>query len=444
MGITAAPISSSAQEWRPPRRPQTRPRVGLEPLRLLGVLSALGAIALLGYYVSLPVAAIVYAVGYMLLTWLRPELAMFLMFAAAPFPYDLGGGPVKMALAEINLVLAAPVLLIRTVARRRRFIPNPIRWAVLAYFGICIISSTIHGITSEGIVSMAQMALYMIVAVFVFSSCVAELRLYYAALYGLLFSTAVIAVLAIVTRQSYVLGVHKNAVGTNLAYAVIVIGELWFAEPLRSRRRLLGLLGCLLIGGLVFSLSRGAWVGAAAGLAVITAMRRQFKLLLPGALLAVMVIAVCWQLLPQHEQDYATDLGSGAYNVKARLVSIDYAMRYFQSNPVLGVGVGLRKQYDATNVVVSTLAETGYLGLLTFLSIFVVFATSVWRARGRLRIADPLFSLMAVGLALMVCQFLHGCVDHYWSRVLLVVWSSAGAALYARAVTLGHGARSAA
>jgi len=440
MIVTAIPVPSS-RERRPQGRPDSRPRVGLGPLRLLAVLAALGAIALLGYYVSLPAAAIVYAVGYMLLTWLRPELALFLMFAAAPFPYDLGGGPVKMALAEINLVLAAPVLFIRTIARRRRFVHSPIKWPVLAYFAVCVISSVIHGITNEGIVSMAQMALYMILAVFVFSSCVRENRLYYAAFYGLLFSAAAVAVLAVATRQSYVLGVHKNAVGTNLAYAVIVCGELWLAEPRRSHKRLLGLLGCLLVGGLVFSLSRGAWVGAAAGLAVITAMRRQFKLLLPGALLAGMVIAVFWQLLPRHDQEYATALGSGAYNVQTRLVSIEYAMRYFQTSPVLGVGVGLRKQYDATNVIVSTLAETGYLGLLTFLSIFVAFGTSVWRARGRLRIGDPLFSLLAIGLALMVCQFLHGCVDHYWSRVLLVVWGAAGMAIYARGVTLRGGGR---
>lgn len=410
-------------------RPQGPPRVGLRPLRVLALLVALGALALFGYYVSLPTAAVVYCIGYMLLTWIRPELALFLMFASAPFPYDLGGGPVKMALAEINLVLAAPVLFVRALAGRRRFVRNPIKWPVLAYFGVCIVSSAIHGITQEGIVSMGQMVLYMILAVFVFSSCVGELRLFYAAFYGLLFSTAVLAMLA---HESSRLGIHKNNIGTNLAYAVIVCGEVWFAEPVRNRKRLLTLLGCLLIAGLVFSLSRGAWVGAAAGLAVIAVMRRELKLLVPYAVLAAIVIAVCWQLLPKSDQEYATALGAGAYNVKTRLISIDYAMGYVKANPLLGVGVGLRKQYDATNVIMSTLAETGVVGLAAFLLIFVTFGIAIWKACRRVATGDPLFSLLAIGLALMICQFLHGCVDHYWTRVLLVPWGCLGMALYAR------------
>lgn len=411
------------------RRPPGPPRVGLRPLRLVPLLGAVGALALLGYYVSLPTAAVIYCAGYMLLTWFRPELALFLMFAAAPFPYDLGGGPVKMALAEINLVLAAPVLFVRSLAGRRRFVRNPIKWPILAYFGVCVISSVIHGVTSEGIVSMAQMAVYMIVAVFVFSSCVGELRLFYAAFYGLLFSTALLAVLA---RESSRLSIHKNNIGTSLAYAVIVCGDLWFAEPVRNRKRLLTILGCLLIAGLVLSLSRGAWIGAAAGLTVIALLRRQFKLLLPYVLLAAMVIAVCWQLLPKNDQEYATALGTGAYNVKARLVSIEFAMGFFQKSPLLGVGVGLRKQYDATNVIVSTLAETGVAGLAAFLSILITFWIAIWKAHRRLAPGDPLFSLLAIGLAMMTCQFLHGCVDHYWSRSLLVPWAAAGMAIYAR------------
>ena len=430
MLVTAVPTPLASP--RRPRRAPGPPRVGLGPLRVLALLTALGALALFGYYVSLPTAAVIYCVGYMLLTWIRPELALFLMFAAAPFPYDLGGGPVKTALAEINLVLAAPVLFVRALASRRQFVRNPIRWPVLAYFVVCIISSAIHGVTQEGIVSMAQMALYMILAVFVFSSCVGDLRLFYAAFYGLLFSTVLLSILAIATRQSYQLGIHKNNIGTNLAYAVIVCGELWFAEPVGKHKRVLGILGCFLIGGLLFSLSRGAWVGAGAGLAVIALMRRQFKHFLPYAILAAMVIAVCWQLLPKNQQEYATAVGADAYNVKARLISIEYAMRYFKAYPIIGVGVGLRKQYDATNVIVSTLAETGVVGLATFLSVFVTFGIAIWRAHRRVAAGDPLFSLLAIGLALMLCQFVHGCVDHYWSRVLLLPWGSAGMAIYAR------------
>ena len=100
----------------PPRRRQRPVKVHSpvlpKPRLAAGVISALGlgfagaAIGLVALYVSVPAAGIVYAVAYMILTWVRPDLALMLMFAAAPFPYDLGGGSVKMALAEIDLVLA--------------------------------------------------------------------------------------------------------------------------------------------------------------------------------------------------------------------------------------------------------------------------------------------------------------------------------------------------
>jgi hypothetical protein len=399
---------------------------------LVALLVPLGVIALLALYVSLPAAAIVYAIAYMALTWARPELALMLMFAAAEFPYDLGPGSVKMALAEINLVLAAPVLLVRTLARRRPFVQNPIKWPVLAYFTVCVASSLHSGITPDGIKSIAQMAIYMVLAVFVFSSCVQETRLFYAALYGLLLAAAFLGTVGIVTRQEYFFGIHKNNIGTSLSYAAIVCGEICFDERDPRRRCRLVILECVLLGGLVFSLSRGAWVAAAAGLGVVAAMRGQFRLLVRGLVVAALVIAICWQLVPKARQEYATDLRADAYNVKSRLVSIQYAMHYFETSPILGVGVGLRKQYDATNVVMSTLAETGVLGLATFMSIFIVLGWSLWSARPRVSVGDPMFSLLAIGLALAVCQFLHGLIDHYWTRSLLVPWAAVGMAFFAR------------
>jgi hypothetical protein len=398
----------------------------------LALLAALGGIALLAIYVSLPAAAIAYVIGYMALTWVRPELALMLMFAAAEFPYDLGGGSVKMALAEINLVLATPVLFARSLARRQRFAPNPIKWPVLAYFAVCIASSLHSGLTADGVKSMAQMGIYMVLAVFVFSSCVNELRQFYAAYYGLLLAAAFLGTVGVVTRQEYLLGIHKNNIGTSLSLAVIVCGELWLAEKDSRRGRRLGGLACIALGGLVFSLSRGAWIAAAAGLAVVAAMRGQFRSLVRGLLVSAVVILICWQLLPKARQEYATDLGANAYNVKSRLISIQYAMHYFETSPVLGVGVGLRKQYDATNLVMSTLAETGVLGLATFMSVFAVLGWSLWTARRRVPASDPMFSLLAIGLALAVCQFLHGLVDHYWSRALLVPWAATGMAFFAR------------
>jgi O-antigen ligase len=183
--------------------------------------------------------------------------------------------------------------------------------------------------------------------------------------------------------------------------------------------------------GLIFTLSRGAWVGAAAGILVIFSLRGQWKTSLKILLLLAPAIIVVWLMLPEGSREYATDLDASAYNIKARWVSIDFAMGYFKSSPIIGVGVGLRKIYDATNLVMSTLAETGVIGLAAFLSIFCTLLWMAWKASRRLSPDDATRSLLLIGIGLVICKFVHGLVDHYWSRGILPAWAGAGMVVYA-------------
>lgn len=418
------------------RRPSSSTRARSPILTIAVMVIGIAVVALVAAYASIAAAACLYVPLYLALVWFRPDLAFFLIFAANPFPYDVGGGPVKMALAEINLVLALPVLVLRRLINGRGLGPNPLLWPivcpVLAYLAVCLLSCASNGLTIEGVASMGQMAVYLLAAVFVFSVCVDDPRYCFTALAGLLLSTALIACIGLFTRQAYVLGIHKNAVGTNLAYGVIVCAELWFAAVDRRRRWKLALLNCLLAAGLVFTLSRGAWIATIAGVVIVGAMRRQFKAMFCAALLATLLVAVCWQALPSQEREYASDLRASAYNVKARVQSINFALAWFQDSPVVGVGVGLRKQYDATNIVLSTLAETGVLGLAAFICIFLVLYLVIAKTRRRIDPSNPLFTFLVLGAALPACQLVHGCVDHYWSRGLLVAWAPVGMVLYAR------------
>ena len=75
----------------------------------------------------------------------------------------------------------------------------------------------------------------------------------------------------------------------------------------------------------------------------------------------------------------------------------------------------------------STLAETGVLGLLTFSLIYVAFFRMVWWTRQRVPPAQAQFSFLALGAALTGCCLAHGMVDHYWSRgAITVAWASVG------------------
>jgi hypothetical protein len=332
------------------------------------------------------------------------------------------------------MMLALPVFATRFILSGRPLASNPMRWPIIAYFVICVFSTLLNasgGVLVEGLVSMMQMALYMGVAVFIFANCAQGYERVVPALYGILLSDLFLSGMLLITGSQYVLGLHKNGIGSELDYAVVIAVELWFARTIRRQNTWLILLTLAITGaGLVYSLSRGAWLGTLVGSAVILILRGRVGLAIRALLVSIPVFACCWFLLPEQSKDYAVDFGPDARNIQARYRSLSYAYDLFKQNPVIGMGVGLRKTYDATNVVMSTLAETGISGLVAFLSIFGMFFWMVWKTRQSMDPKHPLFSLLVIGAGLMAAKFAHGLVDHYWSRVMLPVWSSAGMAVF--------------
>jgi len=373
-------------------------------------------------------AAVLYAVVFWMVTFKRPGVGLALIFALAPFQNDLsGGGPVKFSIAEINLLLTIPVLLLRA----RRMVIGPVALAVVLYFGVCAATAALHW-RATTLVCFVQMALYLLVAVALFASLPRDAADYQLALHGLVAVGLFLSAVMVITRSNFVLGLHKNGVGASLSCALIVALELWFAaEPGRRRRWLAAALG-VLGAGLLISLSRGAWLGALCGVATLLALRRQFGLFLRAGIVLIPVIAVAWNFLPKESRETATGFDQSRRNIKARYESVEIARRYFDENPLLGAGVGLRKEYDATNLVWLTLAETGVLGVCGLLLIHVVFLRMVWRAQKIVAREDELFTLLALGAALVVSRLAHGLVDHYWSRgAIMIAWAAAGMATFA-------------
>ena len=354
-----------------------------------------------------------------------PAIPLMMIFALAPFQQDMSiGGPVKFSIAEINLILTCAVFLFQG----RRILWGPAVFPICLYFGVCILSSLVIW-RSSTLSSMIQMALYLLVAVVVFTSFGPSDEDYRPAFYGLIGIGLILAMAVLIKRTGYVLGLHKNGVGDSLAACVIVCAELWFAETRRKQRNFLTVAMAILIGGLFFSLSRGAWMGAFVGLVVILAMRRQFALMARAAFFMVPLIAICWQLLPAQDRSYTTGLSQDNWNIRMRYQSLYFARDVFYMSPIIGVGVGLRKEYDATNLFWLTLAETGVLGLATFLAFHATFLRMVWKTQKRLARNETLYSAVAIGGALITSKFIHGMVDHYWSRgAIMIAWASAGMA----------------
>lgn len=372
--------------------------------------------------------ASIYALVFWVTTWSRPHLALMLIFALAPFQNDLSmGGPIRFSIAEINLLLALPVF----VAHGCPVILRPLGIPITGYIAVCILSSMLHW-RDSALVSLLQILIYLVIAVALFRALPRSPRQYRAALYGLVLVCCLISAVVVAFHSGYVLGLHKNGTGGSLACGLIVCTELWFAERDAVRKQWLLAALALIGSGLFFTLSRGAWLTAITGMTVILGMRKQFLTILRAGIIFTVLAVVCWGRLSSDSRDYATAFGRENFNIRARYESIDFALEEFWKNPITGVGVGLRKEYDATNVVLLTMAETGVTGLLALISVHLAFLRCIWKSRRFIPRSHSDFCLIAIATALIFGKMVHGMVDHYWGRGdLMMTWAAAGMALRA-------------
>lgn len=377
--------------------------------------------------------ALLYALVFWGVSWKHPGVALALVFGSAPFQNDLsGGGGVRFSFAEINLVLALPLFLAMLVVGERRAKIWPLFWPCVLFSLACVASSLVEWRAHSAPTSYVQMFLFFFVVVPVFSTLARRADDLKLALWALLGVASFLALASLVQRSpAGVLGINKNGLGGSLSCALIVALELWFHYrelPTRHKFVLVGMMGAISLG-LLLSLSRGGWVAAASGIVLVTGMRRQFVLLGRVALLMVPLIAVGWNLLPPESRNYATSFSSDRGNIKQRYINRDNTLAQWRKNLVFGAGMGLRKEMDATNFVFMALAETGILGLLTFLGLFVALYAMIARAQKNTPRSDFGYSLLAIGGALMLSRLTQGMVDHYWARgPTMMAWASAGMA----------------
>ena len=416
----------------PPPAALRTPLRGLTQRWVIVLLFVVFAAVLVPVSLANPLAAIVaiYVPAFWWLAWKHPAIALLLIFAACPFQTDVsGGGFAKYSVAEVNMVLSIPVFILQMIVRKRLPVIGPIAVPVLLYFAVCGYSSSLHWLGQDAILSLVQMFLYFVIVVAVFASFAPRLEDLRKVLWALVVVGVFLSVAGMATHYTFI-GLNKNGIGASLSVALLVTVDLWLSEPKpRNRQRLLVALGIISIG-LLISLSRGSWMGFLVGVFAIFALRRQWKSLGRLVVILVPLVALGWLFIPADSQNYATSFGKSSYNIEARYKSVDLAQTIFKRSPIYGEGVGLRKQYDATNVVWMALAETGVLGLAAFLLIHTAFLSMILRTQRRLPVLHPHFSLLTVGAALILDQLSHGMVDHYWSRgAIMAAWAAAGMAV---------------
>ena len=423
--MTATLIQKTPLPARGPVKPGTRLRFRIATADGL-LLAIVSVLAFAWIYFGSILIGVLFASAFLALSFRRLDLALAFVFSATPFQNDLSEGlGIRFSVAEFSLYLILAVVLLRSA---RLPSVGPIFFPICLYLAACAVSS-ITDLRGTTLTSLVQMVQYMLVAVAVYAvSFKASPQRLLVCFDALVLVGVLMALCGLATHFEF-MGLHKNGWGASVAGQLIVAVELWFAtaQTRRRRRRLAWAVGILAIT-LLLTLSRGGWIAAAVGCGTITLVRRQFKLAARAVLLLLPLLVIAWFSLPQESRDYAVGFDAQKHwNIEARYKSIDYALTAFRSSPLLGVGVGLRKEYDATNIVLMTMAETGVLGLATFL---LIHATAIWmtlRIERSVSRTAPEFSLVCLGLALILARFGHGLVDHYWSRgPILSAWAAFG------------------
>jgi len=178
----------------------------------------------------------------------------------------------------------------------------------------------------------------------------------------------------------------------------------WTLLPLVNRRWM-QLAVCaampLMAAGVFFTYTRSTWIGLAASGFVVAAIQIPKRWRLPSVTMAglfgLLMLATSWSNLIGLEREGSAADAEHSVDQRKSFAYVSWQM--FQDNPVFGVGFG--RFYDRKlpylsdrsqsfeldsirplhhhNTLLSVLTETGMIGLATFVTLFVVWATNAWR-----------------------------------------------------------------
>lgn len=199
----------------------------------------------------------------------------------------------------------------------------------------------------------------------------------------------------------------------------------------------------IMLGGILISFSRGAWIGVAAGIAVtvLIAIRRYWRIVVPAVPVTVLVALVSLVLLaPETLTDRLGSIAEEArpfdaasititpdnFAVVERMAHWQAGWRMFEDHPVTGVGTGnfnanypdyyVRETFrfsqgHAHNFYIHMLAENGIVGLAIYLTLILSFFFVALRVA--IATADRLTWALALGaLGTMTAVYVHNLFEN--------------------------------
>ena len=248
------------------------------------------------------------------------------------------------------------------------------------------------------------------------------------------------------------LGIYRLRFLPEMFRAYQVVRNQGFVSSARRRRDLMNsaivtmiLLGsaAIMLGGIIVSFSRGAWIGVTAGVVVtfLVAIRRYWHLVVPAVPVAILVAIVgLTALAPATLTDRVESIAEEArpfdaasititpdnFAVVERMAHWQAGWRMFEDHPVTGVGAGnynanypdyyVRETFrfsqgHAHNFYIQILAENGIVGLAIYLTLILSFAFVA--ARVAVATNDRLTWALALGaLGTMTAVYVHNAFEN--------------------------------
>lgn len=373
-------------------------------------------------FLPVPVAAILVAgLAFVVALILEPVVGLYALAICLPVGPILRVplGPASLGVTDLLVGATAAAWFLHKVVRRTPLRPAPLLW-FLTPLALALLYSTLPARSLEQ--SLPELAKWgeVLVTYFLAVQLLSE-RQRLPFVLVLITAAAMESVVGLrqfvyrIGPDAYLLGSYLRAYGTfgqpnpfagylGLVLPIALALGLWaFAAALRAhavmRLRLLALAGYALAAGAVIatgifaSWSRGAWLGAAAGVvAVLVLISRAGRILvLAGAIVALLVFPVLPADVHVRLADFARYFGTwnargvpvndANFSVLERVAHWQVAWEMFADHPWLGIGVGnwdvIYAKYafgqwtdpmgHAHNALFHFAAEAGLVGAFTYL-----------------------------------------------------------------------------
>ena len=456
-----------------------RPARSSTPVWLLAVLAAGGsgvgvALAARGVHFG-PWAPVAVAVLVLVIVGglARPCWAVALVFAAIPVG-AVSVGPFGVPVIQVVVLgCAGLVVLTRVTAGQAPLAWPPVMWWAAAIVGVAILETPLAISRDAAVRQVGQLLTGVLVTLGIVAAVrrIDDVRW----LAGVLVLVGTVVCLlalpgagqlrpsyggAVVENRAQGLFTEPNQLGSFSAQLLFGACALWLGGRVRLVRAAAGLAVLAALSALALSLSRGAWIGAAAGsvvlLATLPLARRRLLLLAPVAAGALLVLVTLQPDIPQlvvigeRLQSLANPTAS-PWDDRPSIYR--EAWHEIQDRPLTGFGPGGFRvassrpgsevraidAFHAHNTLLTVAAEAGTPAVLLLVGLTLSVGVVALRAIGRLRAWErprdaALVACLAAALMMVVGQ---GMVDFTLRNpiIVVVVWSVLGLLLAADRVT---------